>query len=535
MSRLPFNPAKMAQKPAPAGGTSAADAETGSAWTVSQLAARISGVIEAGMPAKLRILGEISNFRDRTHLYFDLKDAGAVVNCVMFITQARRMRFVPRSGQEVVVSGRVEFYPPQGRITVKVDSIEPVGAGALELAFKALCEELRALGWFDPARKRSVPAFPRRIAVVTSRTGAALQDVLDTMKKRCCATDVYIVDVRVQGDAAAQEVASAIRWLGRNHERLALDAILVTRGGGSMEDLWAFNEKIVAKEIVDSPVPVVAAIGHETDTTIAELVADLRCATPTQAAMRLTPDRAALVEQLDSLSSRLRSAMHRGLRDRARRVQAAARHPFMADPGVVVERERRHVDALRRHLRSAGVGRVRAIAHRLERLAGRLESYRPAALHARREAVLEGLERRLAASMRQRLAASSIEGLYEKLDRAWRIRGDRSEARLEALARQLSVVGPMSVLRRGFSYTLREDGSLLRSPSQVRQGERIRTRLEGGEIASRVEGDEGAGEGMAGKVVETPVDAARPRPIVGKRRRKSITSPDQMDLFDSER
>jgi exodeoxyribonuclease VII large subunit len=512
------------------------------AWSVSQLAARISGVVEAGLPKRIRVLGEISNFSDRTHWYFNLKDPGAIINCVMFVTHARRMRFTPINGQEIVVSGRVEFYPPQGRLTLKVDSIEPVGAGALELAFKALCDELRALGWFAPERKRPIPAFPRRIAIITSKTGAALQDVLDTMRRRCCAAAIYLVDVRVQGQSAGPEIARAIRWLGvRSTEPhrgqgsagttrpLDLDAILVTRGGGSMEDLWAFNERIVAQAIVESPVPIVAAIGHETDTTIAELVADLRCATPTQAAMRLTPDRDALTEQLDSLAARLRSAARRALRDRAQRTMAAARHPFMADPGIIIERERRHLDVLQRHLRTTALGRIRTTAHRLERLAGRLESYRPAALHARREVVVEGLQRRLAAAMRQRLAAVTLEALDENLQRARRARLDRAEARLDALARQLASVGPMSVLRRGFSYTLKQDGSLLRAPHEVRAGERIRTRLAEGEIASVVEG----GDSATG--LPTPVEAARPRPIVGlgKRRRKS--SPNQMDLFSQQR
>lgn len=534
MSRLPFEPQKMARKPeSPQVQAQPRDA----AWTVSQLARQISGIIDSGLPQRIRVLGEISNFKERTHWYFDLKDAEAVVNCVMFITHIRRLRFVPRSGQEVVASGRVEFYGPQGRVSFKVDSIEPVGAGALELAFRALCEELRGLGWFAAERKRSIPAFPRKVAVVTSRSGAALQDVLDTMRRRSPATEVAIVDCRVQGEGAAGEIVRALQWLGRNHQRLGIEVILVTRGGGSVEDLWAFNERAVAQAIVESPIPVVAAIGHETDTTIAELVADLRAATPTQAAMRLTPDRAALLEQVDSLASRLRGGMERAVRQCAQRLDAAARHPFMADPGVIIEQQRRHVDVLRRHLRAAGISHVRAMAHRLERLAGRLESYRPAALHARREVTIEGLERRLSAAVRQRIGAIHIESMQERLERAMRLCHARAEARLEGLARQLAAVGPVSVLRRGFSYTLREDGVLVKSPRDVRAGQRIRTRLAEGEIASRVEGESGDMRGDVGTRDQTPVDAARPRPIgaLATRRRKFAALPDQMDLFGGER
>src|SRR5256885_8286221 len=177
--RLPFDPAKMAAKARPAD----------TPLTVSQLAARIGGTLASGFPLSLRVIGQISGFHDRTHWYFDLKDQAALVNCVMFSSAARKVRFTPQNGHEVVVTGRVSFYDKSGKVSLLVEKIEPVGAGALELAFRALCDELRKLGWFDQARKRPIPTCPRRVAVVTSRTGAALQDVLDTMRRRCAATD----------------------------------------------------------------------------------------------------------------------------------------------------------------------------------------------------------------------------------------------------------------------------------------------------------------------------------------------------------
>ena len=499
--RLPFDPARMAaarQKPA--------DAPV----TVSQLAGQISTALSAGFPKAVRVIGEVSGFRERTHWYFDLKDAEAVVNCAMFASVARRSRFTPRNGQEVVVTGRLDFYGKQGRVSLIAEKIEPVGAGALELAFRALCEEIRALGWFEQERKRPLPAFPRRIAVVTSRSGAAFQDVLDTLRRRCPATAVLLVDARVQGDGAAGEVAAAIRWLGENHRRLAVDVILVTRGGGSMEDLWAFNERQVAEAIVHSPVPVVAAIGHETDTTIAELVADLRCATPTQAAMRLTPDLAALLEQLDALLSRLSSAARRRLAVRA-------------DLATSV-----------RHLRMAVSGRLQSIAARLERLSGRLEQHRPAAAQARRGAEVHRLETRLAAAMRQRLARTDLDQTAERLVRSWAILNERLGVHLGGLERQLSAIGPMSVLRRGFSYTLLEDGRLLRSPAEAAPGDRLRTRLADGEVRSIVEGREPAAEPASRTAESRTVASSRIAPRAGK---ASPTAPatDQMDLFGGTR
>lgn len=474
--RLPFDPSKMAAARAKA-------AKGDAPLTVAQLADRIANALSAGMPAPVRVIGEMSGFRERTHWYFDLKDAAAVVSCVMFASNLRKVRFPPQNGQEVVVTGRVEFYDKAGKVSLIAEKIEPVGAGALELAFRALCEELRALGWFAPERKRPIPRCPRRIAVVTSRSGAALQDVLDTMRRRCAATDVLIADVRVQGEGAAQEIADAIRWLGGNHQRLGVEAILVTRGGGSTEDLWAFNERIVADAIVHSPVPIVAAIGHETDTTIAELVADLRAATPTQAAMRLTPDRGALLEQLDSLHAQLRTALSRRLDLRG------------------------HLAALANHLRLATTSRLRADAHNLERLSGRLEAFRPAAIHARRAATLDALELRFAAAMRQSILRSGL--------------------RLDADTRQLEAVGPGSVLRRGFSYTTLDSGQILKTPSDVRPGDKIRTVLADGEVRSTVEGD--------GAKPTPRLQVPAPAPRLSRKPRRPQPPRDQMDLFGSGR
>ncbi len=493
--RLPFDPDKMA-----AARGRPATPVSNAPMTVSQLAGRIGESLAAGFPVSVRVIGEVSGFRDRTHWYFDLKDAGAVASCVMFASAARKLRFTPANGQEVVITGRPDFYAKAGKVSVIVERLEPVGAGALELAYRALCAELKALGWFEQGRKRPIPAWPRRVAIVTSRTGAALQDVLDTMRRRFPAMPVSLVDVRVQGDGAARDVADAIHWLGRERAKIGVDVILITRGGGSMEDLWAFNERIVAEAVVQSPIPVVAAIGHETDTTIAELVADLRCSTPTQAAMRLTPDREALSEQLDSLGLRLLGAVRRET-DRSASLASLARH-----------------------LRLAAHGSVRSSAHQLERLSGRLEAHRPAALQARRAAVLEGARSRLGAAIRRRLASVRLDELASGLSRAWAAAAQRKGTQLAALERQLSAVGPMSVLRRGFSYTSLEDGRLLKTPGDVVAGDRLRTRLADGEVRSVVEG---APPLEAGRRVRAK--QARPQsPDTGE-------GPAQMDLFKSER
>lgn len=453
--------------PGSAGSDPAASGNEPAIMSVSVLAGLIAGALER-VERPLRVIGEVSGFRERTHWYFDLKDGDAVVNCVMFASAARKAGFRLENGQSVVVTGRLEFYAKGGKVSLLCDRVEPVGAGALELAFRRLVAEIRALGWFDPARKRPLPAFPRRIAIVTSRTGAALQDVLDTARRRCPAVDLAIVDVRVQGDRAAPEIAAAIDWLGIHHARLGLDALLITRGGGSAEDLWAFNERTVARAIVECPIPVVAAIGHETDTTIAELVADERCATPTQAAMRLIPDRVALGEQLDALSSGLQAAVERSRTLGQRRAEDA-----------------------RRQLSSTARLAVAQARSRLERLAARLEQQRPAAAQARRESRLSEAERRLSVALRGRIRAINLGRLDRGLVDAMQRRLGREREAAASLERTLAAVSPLRVLARGYSVTTRADGRVVRQPADVTPGELIQTRTAEGSIRSTVEGQAG--------------------------------------------
>lgn len=467
---------------------SGAAGQTGDAapLTVSQLAVLVSRALSDHLPATIRLIGEIGQFRERTHWYFDLKDAGAVISCVMFASSARRAGFVPQVGQQVVLTGRVEFWDKGGRTQFMADRMEPVGAGALDLAFRQLCEELRSLGWFDEARKRPLPLVPRRVAVVTSRTGAALQDVLDTARRRCPSVDIALVDVRVQGEGAAPQIAAAVRRLGLSHQSTGIDVILVTRGGGSMEDLWAFNERIVAEAIVHSPIPVVAAIGHETDTTIAELVADIRGATPTQAAMRIFPDAAALRRQLDALGGRLGAQVARQLRLDRERLRSVARHPFLADPAALVADRRRTLAIAIRSFAAAMREHLRERQSRLDRVAARLERHRPAAVYARREARLRHAELQLASVMRVRVRDADVSGSAEHLRNALDALIERRQSALQSAARGLDLVGPHGVLRRGYSITLDADGRAIRSVRRAAPGATITTRLSDGAFDSRI-------------------------------------------------
>lgn len=476
-------------------------------WTVSSLAERLDSAIRAGMPQKVRVVGEVSNFTDRTHWYFDLKDAAAVVNCVMFASAARKAAASFPDGRlghgmQVVVTGRVEYYTKGGRISLIVERVEPVGEGALDAAYRKLCEELRALGYFAAERKRPLPAFPRKIAVVTSRTGAALQDVLNTIGRRCPAVGVLLADVRVQGDGAAAEVAAAIRTIGDRRDELGVDAILVTRGGGSKEDLWAFNDRNLAETIFRCPLPVVAAIGHETDTTIAELVADERCATPTQAAMRLTPDSGAVLRQAESLRRRLAALVTSRLAAESKRLTLLARHPVLSNPGRLVEAAAERLDATARRLDIGMLVQVERARHSIDRLAARLQTLRPTALHSQ--------------------ASSRVEVLRARLLRAVLVQRDRTRTRLGHLEQQLEAVSPVRVLARGYSITLDTQGRAVRSVNEAPPGTKLTTRLADGSVDSVVSGSSGS---------HPPLPPPPPRRTRSKPAASSQSAPDQMDLF----
>jgi exodeoxyribonuclease VII large subunit len=462
------------------------------AITVSQLATKIDHAIKAGLSGQFAVIGEISSLSHRTHYYFSLKDEKSVLGAVLFASSAKRMSYSPKHGDSVIAMGRIEYYAPSGRISLIVTSMTPVGEGDLERQFKERCVELRGRGWFDPSTKQQLPAFPRRIAVVTSKDGAAVADVIDTIGKRCPSIELVIVDVRVQGESAEGQIVRAIKKLNTSAAKLGIDAILLTRGGGSLEDLWAFNELEVALAIHESRVPVVAAIGHETDTTIAELVADERCATPTQAAMRLAPDRAALREQLSSIMNRLERTVRAELRYEKQRLEKLSASRSMGDPRQVIDIHRDRIIATKDRL--AGVAKSMIATNRayLDRIAIRLSRHQPSAVHARREEHLISIHQRL----------------HRVIHRVVSTKRDE----IGSVERELHAIGPAQVLSRGFSVTTKLDGTLVRSMKDATPGESMVTILADGKVRSTIsDGDE----------LPDPRLAHSPSQQSGSRKRKS--------------
>jgi exodeoxyribonuclease VII large subunit len=393
--------------------------------SVSQLTLFLKELVESAFPV-VWVAGEISNLSrpQSGHCYFTLKDDQAQIKAVIWRSAATRLRFEPHDGLEVICCGHVELYAPRGQYQLVIDEIQPRGIGALELALRKLREKLAAEGLFDPARKRRLPAFPRRVAFVTSPTGAAVRDFLQVLKRRWRGTSVVIVPVRVQGDGAAAEIAAGIatanRLAGTSH---AVDCVVVGRGGGSLEDLWAFNEEVLVRAIAASKLPVVSAVGHEIDVTLSDLAADVRALTPSEAAERIVPAAEEVQAALSVRRQRLTKALARRAADARRRLERIAAH--------------------------------RAFRRPFERVLG----------YARE---LDASATRIARAIRQRLT--------------------NSKHLLAAMAAQLESLSPLGILGRGYNLTTRlADGRLIDDAALLNEGDQIRTRFARGEAISRVE------------------------------------------------
>ena len=435
-------------------------------YSVTELTQEIRGLLE-GRFAQVWVEGEISNCKvwNTGHMYFTLKDGGAQMKAVMFRSALRYLRFKPADGLHVVARGQLGVYEPKGEYQIVCEHMEPQGLGALQLAFEQLKKKLHAQGMFDPGRKRALPALPRRIGIVTSLDGAALRDILKVLKRRAPNTSVLIRPARVQGDDAAADVATALRMIVKVP---GVDVVIVGRGGGSIEDLWAFNEERVAKAIANCPVPVVSAVGHETDVTIADFVADLRAPTPSAAAEMVVAAKDEFCGRIDRLTGRLSAAARNDLQRRRNAVHVLSSRRGLAGYHARVAMRGRHATELTHQLHDAMRIAIEARARSYRGLRHRLEQ--------------RDLARRLAA-IRARLVAA--EGRLAGA--AGRTR-HRADARFRALAGRLENLSPLAVLGRGYAVCWNGDKTaILRSAQSVVPGETVRVTLADGEIGCRVE------------------------------------------------
>ena len=434
-------------------------------FSVSRLNREVRGLLENGLPM-LWIEGEISNLARPAsgHLYFTLKDDQAQVRCALFRQRRRWLRLQPENGQQVRVRARVTLYEPRGDYQLIVDSLEDAGGGALQRAFEALKSRLAAEGLFDSGHKQALPASPHRIGVVTSPSGAAIRDVISVLKRRYPAISILIYPVPVQGEDAAAEIAAAIRLAGQRRD---CDALIVARGGGSLEDLWAFNDEAVARAIHACPIPVVSAVGHETDFTIADFVADVRAPTPSVAAELVSPDREEQLQALCQARQRLTTLQKERLRQQWQRLAWLEHRLQQQHPGQRLQMQAQRLDELEQRL-------GRGLLRHLQQVRGHLS-----ALQARL------LQR--APSRRVQTHALRLGHFRQRLQAAQLRRLEQARERLHGLARELDAVSPLATLARGYAIVIDAGGRVVHQASDVAVGDTVETRLAHGRLRCRVE------------------------------------------------
>lgn len=438
--------------------------------TVTQLTRKIRNLLELQI-GSVTLEGEISNLRRQSsgHVYFTLKDAACQVSCVLFRNDAARARIDLQDGIEIQLKGEISVYEPRGQYQIIGRSVQAVGQGALQVKFDALKRKLDAEGLFDPAHKRPIPRFPRCLCLVTSPTGAAVRDMLNILARRAPWVRILIYPVRVQGAAAAGEIARALDQLSSGAARNlpAIDTVVVTRGGGSLEDLWPFNEEAVARAIHACPIPVVSAVGHEIDFTIADFTADLRAPTPSAAAELIVPDAAELRDRLAALGHRLRSHADRALRHWETVLRHLSRSALTREPLRLLGELEQDLDHLEAQMRSRCERQLTISDRRLADVGHALQLLHPGNRLERQSQRLVLVGEKLRAAARRQFAAQ--------------------EARLDHAATAFKALGPDSIFARGFSATTDRDGKLITSPDEAPPGTRLTTHVESGVIESTVD------------------------------------------------
>jgi exodeoxyribonuclease VII large subunit len=432
--------------------------------TVSRLTALLRGVLEENFE-QVWVQGEVSNLSQPSsgHIYFSLKDAGAQLRCVMFKGSVRNLKFRPADGMALITRGRISVYDQRGEYQLICEYLEPAGVGALQAAFAQLKERLAGEGLFDQGHKRALPCLPRRVGVITSATGAAIHDILNVLKRRFAALEILLYPVRVQGEGAALEIARAVDDMNR----LGLaDVLIVGRGGGSLEDLWAFNEEVLARALYRSAIPVISAVGHETDWTICDFVADLRAPTPSAAAELVIASADELRNQLDALYHRLVLALETRLSALESRVAALRR--LLADPSAALGHLSQRMDDLIGRLELALRNSITRVRERFDRLEGQLLQHSPAVR-------VEHLQQRL-------------ELLSGRAERLMLLRLEGAKQEFGGNAARLEVLSPLATLARGYSVTTRlDDHSLVSDSGSLAIGDQLRISLRRGGVLCRVE------------------------------------------------
>lgn len=438
-------------------------------FKVSEVTKIIKSILESSPISDLWIQGEVSNLTSHPasgHLYFTLKDENSQISCVIFRYAAERLKFIPQNGISIVLYGQLTVYEPRGNYQIVGTKVEPIGLGALQLAFEQLKQKLLAEGLFDQSHKKAIPLLPRRIGIITSPSGAVIRDMLSIISKRFYNVSILIHPVTVQGETASREIADAIRTM---NEVGNLDVIIIGRGGGSIEDLWAFNEEIVARSIYESQIPIISAVGHEVDFTIADFVADYRAPTPSAAAEMVIPKKDELLKTIYSINSRMCSAIKNTLNSYRVRFDKDLQKLLSLD-------NRNRINTFQQTIDYLLVRATNAISKSIEQRRSLLSSYKERLQYI-------GLNTKVLENRQK------VKELEHRIISCMRLYLNSISDKLEMLTARLEALSPLSVLQRGYSISFFRN-RIIRSISEVSIGDIIEVRLKNGIIISEVKGKE---------------------------------------------
>jgi len=456
--------------------------KTSQIYTVSQINSLIKETLEDNLPSRLVIKGEITNFKHHPsgHFYFSLKDEKSNLPCAMWKTNVRRVRFRPENGLAVLATGFIDVYVPHGRYQLIVDELVPAGVGALQLAFEQMVKKLRAEGLFDDEHKKALPAYPQRIGILTSESGAAVHDIIDSIHNRWPCVELLFYPVPVQGEGAAEKIAAALRDINRRNKKLKLDVLIVGRGGGSLEDLWAFNEEVLARAIFNSNIPVISAVGHEVDVTVADFVADARASTPTKAGVAAVPDIRDVLGDLANKERILKRDVEAKVEIAKHRMETVLASWIFRNPLSVVFYAEETLEGFSIRIIEAMRIIIARMKETLVNTHQQIAGIEPHRLLKNKAVELSNSRHRINVGIRAIINNREVElnNSQHRVDKRICATINNCRMLLTAQENRLEGLNPKSVLKRGYSITTnKKTGLLVKTTDDVRVGEHLITEL----------------------------------------------------------
>jgi exodeoxyribonuclease VII large subunit len=439
-----------------------ANAKNKKIYSVSQITAIIKTSLETSLPPRMVVTGEIGSFKRHHsgHCYLTLKDENSALPCVMWRSRYKNVKFEPEDGMQVLAAGYIDVYTVGGKYQFYIDRLDPAGVGELQIAFEQMVKRLEKEGLFEDTHKKPLPRYPERIGIMTSESGAAMHDITESIYNRWAGAKLLLYPVAVQGKKAAAEIAEGLKYLNSQNERLKLDLIILGRGGGSLEDLWTFNEEIVARAIYSSRIPIVSAVGHEVDTTIADLVADKRASTPTRAGIAAVPDAADVIARLGQIEKRLNSFVNNTVESRREKIRTIQASSVFRNPLLTVHQRSQMLDELSSRMYIETGEFLKTIRSRLDVYTEKIMQIEPHRLMGAQKVELNNKINQLSSAIKNKIYNCKIQ--------------------LTAQANRVESLNPKSVLKRGYSITRnKKSGELMRKSEDAKTGDLIITEFEG--------------------------------------------------------